>query len=331
MYNDNSKNVMSQLFNDKNQNVQTIYVAGGCFWGVELYFQQVLGILDTEVGYANGNTEITDYTALSVTDHAETVKLIFDANVVSLQEILFHFFKIIDPTSLNKQGGDMGRQYRTGIYYLEDNQVKIINSVITVMQKKYTLPIQVEVMPLVHFIQAEEYHQDYLKKNPTGYCHLSPLLATTSLHDESLFSIPPTEELRASLTDLQYKVTQESGTEPPFSSEYHLQNKKGIYVDCVTKKPLFSSQDKFISSCGWPSFSKPITTDALEYKPDTSHCLERIEVVSKFGNTHLGHVFDDGVKELGGLRYCINGASLEFIPIEKMEECGYGEYLPYLE
>ncbi len=198
------------------------------------------------------------------------------------------------------------------------------------MQKKYSKPIVIEVGALQNFILAEDYHQDYLDKNPGGYCHIDLNLARKPLYDESRFKTPSKAELKKKLTDEQYLVTQEKATERPFTSKYDQFEGKGIYVDIVTGKPLFSSTDKYDAGCGWPSFTKPITTQALQYLDDRSHGMQRIEVVSLTGGAHLGHVFDDGPQAKGGKRYCINGASLRFVALENMETEGYGDYIPYV-
>ncbi|MGP1440884.1 MAG: peptide-methionine (R)-S-oxide reductase MsrB [Treponema sp.] len=313
-----------------NEGVKEIYFAGGCFWGVQGYFKKIKGVVETNTGYANGKSDKTTYKELKDTDHAETVQIFYDDNVVSLQELLVRFFSIIEPTSLNKQGNDVGRQYRTGIYYKDSSLKPKIDTFIKVMQKKIKEPILVEVLPLKHFVLAEEYHQDYLDKNPNGYCHINLSSAYKPLDSELNVKSLSKDKLKTELTDIQYRVTQEKGTEAPFSSEYDKLYEKGIYVDIVTGKPLFASQDKYDAGCGWPSFSKPITTDALDYAEDKSYGMNRTEVTTKKDGTHLGHVFEDGIKEKGGLRYCINGASLRFIPYEKMEE-GYGDYMIYVE
>ena len=329
--NANDTNLKAENMTNSNQKLKEIYLAGGCFWGMEGYFKRVSGVLSTEVGYANGTSSKTDYYSLKITDHAETLKITFDENKIAFAEILEHFFRVINPTSVNRQENDVGRQYRTGIYFTNEKDREFIQNFIAMQQKKYKDKIAVEVEPLKNYAKAEEYHQNYLDKNPSGYCHIDLNLVTKPLYDESKFTLPSKDELKNSLSPLQFSVTQEKATERPYTSEFDKFDKKGIYIDVVTKKPLFSSSDKFDAGCGWPSFSKPITTDALSYANDTSHGMVRTEVTSKLGGSHLGHVFDDGIKEKGGLRYCINGASLEFIPLEKMQELGYGQYLLYVE
>ena len=316
--------------------VKTIYLAGGCFWGLEAYMQKLNGVEDAISGYANGKTENPSYYDLKTSGHAETVKVIYNPEIISLEDILAHYLRVVNPVSVNKQGNDVGTQYRTGIYYTDEAEKAIIENVLAKEQTKHDKPIAIEVEPLKHFYDAEEYHQDYLEKNPGGYCHIDLSLADKPLDkdeepiiDSSRYIKPSDEELKKNLTDIQYDVTQNSATERAFSHEYHDSFKRGIYVDITTKEPLFSSTDKFESGCGWPSFSKPISKDVVKYFEDNSHFMHRTEVRSRSGNAHLGHVFNDGPKEMGGQRYCINGASLEFIPYDEMDEKGYG-YLKYL-
>ena len=312
-------------------NIKEIYLAGGCFWGVEGYFRRIAGVVETDTGYANGTTDTTDYQRIHGTDHAETVKITYNTGVIALEELLEHYFRIIDPLSVNKQGNDVGRQYRTGIYYTDAADEKDVQAFLDFMQKKYSVPLAVETGALKNFIRAEDYHQKYLDKNPGGYCHIDLRLAEKPLYDESRFAVPDKEALKKKLTQLQYDVTQHQATERPYTSEYDAFDKKGIYVDIATGKPLFSSTDKYDAGCGWPSFTKPITTDAVAYEKDTSHGMLRTEVHSRTGDSHLGHVFDDGPEDAGGLRYCINGASLKFIPYADMEKEGYGDYIPYVK
>lgn len=307
-----------------------IYLAGGCFWGLEEYFSRISGVLQTSVGYANGQVETTNYQLIKETDHAETVQVIYDEKVVSLREILLYYFRVIDPLSVNQQGNDRGRQYRTGIYYLDEEDLPTIYALVQEQERMLGRKIAVEVEKLRHYILAEDYHQDYLKKNPEGYCHIDVRDAEKPLIDAANYEKPSQAVLRENLSEESYRVTQEAATEAPFSNAYDQTFEEGIYVDITTGEPLFFAKDKFASGCGWPSFSRPISKELIHYYRDLSHGMERIEVRSRSGNAHLGHVFTDGPQELGGLRYCINSASLRFIAKDEMEEAGYGYLLPYL-
>ena len=307
-----------------------IYLAGGCFWGLEEYFSRISDVLATSVGYANGQVETTNYQLLKETDHAETVQVIYDEKAVSLREILLYYSRVIDPLSINQQGNDRGRQYRTGIYYQYEADLPAIYTVVQEQERMLGRKIAVEVEKLRHYILAEDYHQDYLKKNPSGYCHIDVTDADKPLIDAANYEKPSQEMLKDSLSEESYRVTQEAATEAPFSNAYDQTFEEGIYVDITTGEPLFFAKDKFASGCGWPSFSRPISKELIHYYKDMSHGMERIEVRSRSGNAHLGHVFTDGPRELGGLRYCINSASLRFVAKDEMEEAGYGYLLPYL-
>lgn len=307
-----------------------IYLAGGCFWGLEEYFSRISGVMQTSVGYANGQVETTNYQLIKETDHAETVQVVYDEKVVSLREILLYYFRVIDPLSVNQQGNDRGRQYRTGIYYKDEEDLPTINTVVREQELLIGRKIAVEVEKLRHYIFAEDYHQDYLKKNPGGYCHIDVRDAEKPLIDAANYEKPSQAVLRENLSEESYRVTQEAETEAPFNNAYDQTFEEGIYVDITTGEPLFFAKDKFASGCGWPSFSRPISKELIHYYQDLSHGMERIEVRSRSGNAHLGHVFTDGPQELGGLRYCINSASLRFIAKGEMEEAGYGYLLPYL-
>lgn len=311
--------------------LKTIYLAGGCFWGLEAYMEKVYGVADAVSGYANGKTENPTYEDISYknTGHAETVKVDYDPERISLEKILDYYLLVVDPTSLNKQGNDRGTQYRSGVYFTDDNEKKVIEERLKKEQEKYKDKIVVEVGKLENFYKAEEYHQDYLKKNPNGYCHIDISKANQVIIDVTKYPKPTDEELKKKLTDIQYKVTQKNDTEHAFSNEYWDNKEKGIYVDVATGEPLFSSNDKFDSGCGWPSFSKPISKEVVTYHKDLSYNMERTEVRSRSGNSHLGHVFNDGPKELGGLRFCINSASIKFVPLQDMEKEGYG-YLTHI-
>ena len=316
----------------KKMNTKEIYFAGGCFWGTEHFLKQIGGVVSTEVGYANGNVANPTYKQVCQgnTQFAETVKVVYNPSEVALPLLIDLYLKTIDPTSLNKQGNDRGSQYRTGIYYKDKGDEAIIRQQLTALAKQYSKPIVVENLPLKNFYPAEDYHQDYLDKNPHGYCHLSPALFEMARKANAKKAAPKTSytvkdqaTLKKELTAMQYEVTQNSATEPPFRNEYWKEKREGIYVDITTGEPLFASTDKFESGCGWPSFSKPISKELIKEYLDKSHNMIRTEVRSKLGNAHLGHVFTDGPKDKGGLRYCINSASLRFIPKEEMEKEGY--------
>lgn len=314
-------------------NLKDIWFAGGCFWGVEAYMARVYGVYDVTSGYANGNTENPTYEQVirENTGHAEAVHVRYDPERVSLEKLVSQFFIIIDPTLLNQQGNDIGEQYRTAVYYGDETERAVIDKVAANEAPKYDKPIVTEIEPLEHYYLAEDYHQDYLEKNPDGYCHIE----FDSLEDQEVpglidpanYPKPSDEELKAKLTEAQYKVTQENETEIAYSNEYWDNYAPGIYVDVATGEPLFSSADKYDSKCGWPSFTKPIEPGVVTEHLDTSYNMMRTEVRSRSGDSHLGHVFEDGPKDKGGLRYCINSASILFIPQDEMEQAGYG----YLE
>lgn len=341
---------------DKTMDTNTIYLAGGCFWGTEHFMKMVHGVVNAEVGYANSNVPDPSYKEVCTgrTGAAETVMVEYDPQEVSLPFLLSLYYQTIDPTSLNKQGNDRGTQYRTGIYYTDPSELPVIEKSLEQLQAHYSKPLAIEVVPLKNFYPAEDYHQDYLDKNPGGYCHINPGLFrmakevrdTTLLKQqenvshnsnnktpsmEKEYTKPTDAELRKKLTPLQYEVTQNAATERPYSNEYNKEFRPGIYVDVVTGEPLFLSTDKFESGCGWPAFSKPITEDVIKNYRDTSHGMNRIEVRSKSGDSHLGHVFNDGPADKGGLRYCINSASLKFIPLSDMQKEGYGDLIPLVK
>lgn len=322
---------VQELKKNSEEHMQEIYLAGGCFWGVEEFFSRVPGVVESVSGYANGNTPSPTYRQVCSgrTGYAETVKVVFNPDKVSLSTLLQLYLKIVDPYSLNKQGNDVGTQYRTGIYFKDDADKNVIESVLKEAEKKAGKPFVIEVEPLKNFYPAEDYHQDYLKKNPGGYCHIS----FDSLKDLAVlqaqqpkYSKPSQEQIRNKLTEQEYEVTQNAGTERAFTGKYWNNKEKGIYVDIVTGEPLFVSTDKYDSGCGWPSFTKPIKKDVVKYFKDNSYGMSRIEVRSDIGDSHLGHVFNDGPADKGGLRYCINSASLRFIPLDQMDSEGYSEY-----
>ena len=325
---------MTEEAMEKEQGV--IYLAGGCFWGMEKLMQSIPGVTDAVSGYANGTGE-TDANYRTVvggrTGFRETVKVTYDPKQVSLDALLLAYFYVIDPTVKNRQGSDVGSQYQTGVYYTDDAARETVERIAD-LERGRREKFAVEIGPLVNFFPAEEYHQDYLDKNPNGYCHIPRAeieLFSRLKIDPGDYRKPAAEAIRDKLTDEQYRVTQESATEHPFQNEYWNQFEKGIYVDVVTGEPLFASTDKFESSCGWPAFSKPIEKPAVVELPDDSHGMHRTEVRSRAGDSHLGHVFTGDRESPNGVRYCINSASLRFIPYERMEQEGYGDLLSLFE
>lgn len=197
--------------------LREIWLAGGCFWGVEAYMARVPGVAGTDVGYANGRTENPTYEDVckSNTGFAETVQVRYDPQKITLADLIGRFFSIIDPTSLNRQGNDIGSQYRSGIYYRDPADLPIIEEVKSRIAKNLAKPAVTEVKPLENFYLAEEYHQDYLEKNPRGYCHID--FSGLKLNR---FSRPPEAIIRKNLTPIQFEVTQNNGTERPFTGEY---------------------------------------------------------------------------------------------------------------
>lgn len=318
---------------------KVIYLAGGCFWGVSEYFSRINGVIKTVTGYANSNVDHPAYEEVKtgMTGAAETVEVTYAPNKVSLKILLRQFFKIIDPTSATKQGEDEGTQYRTGIYFIYDDDLKVIDEVFFEEQKKYEAKIVTQIARLSNFYKAEDYHQDYLKKNPQGYCHIdfSSLEDINEQKDKFIspdrYRLGSREDLKKNLSEQAYEVTQHAKTDEPFKGELNGNFKKGLYVDPISFAPLFVSTDKFESGCGWPAFSKPIDESVLTRHLDTSLNRQRIEVRSKTSNAHLGHVFTDGPKERGGLRYCINSSALKFIPYEDLDKEGLGEFKEYID
>lgn len=313
---------------------KTIYFAGGCFWGTAHLFSLVPGVESAIAGYANSRIPDPSYELVctGTTNAAETVKVVYDPAKTGLTTLIMLFFKSIDPLSVNRQGNDVGSQYRSGIYYTDSSEAEVVDTMLAALQRRYRGHIAIESGWLENFYPAEEYHQDYLYKNPGGYCHVDPALfevARNSGRQHAAAADP--EELRARLTPLQWEVTQHGATERPFTNEYDREFRRGIYVDITDGTPLFVSSRKFDSGCGWPAFSRPIDASLIDEFEDTSFGRVRTEVRSASSGAHLGHVFHDGPAEDGGLRYCINSASLRFIPEADMATQGYADYLPLLD
>lgn len=312
------------------ENKKEIYFAGGCFWGTEKYFAQIPGVLDVTSGYAQGHvTSAPTYEQVcsGTTGCRETVRVTYDRSQISLDALMLAFFKIIDPTLSNQQGNDVGSQYQTGVYYSDDADAERVSKIMNIERALHT-PFAVESEKLTHFFEAEEYHQDYLDKNPFGYCHISPAEMrelTTVIERAQKRGDSVNDAIIEAFAPESYKVTQQSATERPFTSKYEKETRKGLYVDITTGEPLFLSDDKYQSSCGWPAFTKTITKDATANKTDTSYGMVRTEVRSTQGDAHLGHVFTGDPESPNGVRYCINGAALRFIPFENLDEEGYGD------
>ena len=326
-------------------NTRTIYLAGGCFWGIEAYMERVNGVVDAVSGYANGDTASPSYEqVIRGSGHAETVKVTYDVDKTDLDTILKYYFRVIDPTSLNKQGNDRGVQYRSGVYYTDSSDKAIVDTAIKAVQSKYQQKIVVENQALDNFYLAEMYHQDYLAKNPNGYCHvdlsladdkpgevsnkvtpvkLAPVSTVAEALSAKRYASFDKGALKDTLTKEQYSITQDAGTERAFSHEYDDLFAPGVYVDVVSGEPLFLSTDKYASGCGWPSFTKPIDKQVITEHSDLAYNMVRTEIRSRVANSHLGHVFPDGPKDRGGLRYCINGGALQFIPVSVMPQSGY--------
>lgn len=321
----------------KKDGESVIYLAGGCFWGLESYVAAIPGVTDAVSGYANGkNSKKVTYEEVcrGGTGYKETVRVVYNPKQLSLETLLFAFFKVIDPSVTNRQGNDVGEQYQTGVFYADEESEKIVKTVSEIERARSPEGFYVLIEPLSVFHEAEEYHQDYLAKNPGGYCHISPreIKEAGDLKiDAARYKKPDDAELRRRLTPKQYAVTQKNNTEPPFENEYFSNKARGIYVDIVTGEPLFSSKDKYESSCGWPAFARPIDENTMIYREDTSFGMRRTEVRSRAGDSHLGHVFQGDRESPSGERYCINSASLLFIPYEEMDEKGYGHLKKFVE
>jgi peptide methionine sulfoxide reductase msrA/msrB len=303
--------------------------AGGCFWCMVQPFDELPGIIKVVSGYTGGHIENPTYDEVcsNTTGHYEAVQITYDPTAFPYEKLLELFWQQIDPTDANGQFGDRGESYKTAIFYHTEEQKRLAEESKQTLEdsKRFSKPIVTEIKEASVFYPAEEYHQGYYKKNSIHYNIYKEGSGRAGFIREN--GKKHHAENIKKLTPIQHRVTQENGTETPFQNEFWDHKEEGIYVDIVSGEPLFSSFDKFDSGCGWPSFTKPIKHQEVLEKLDTSHGMRRIEVRSTSADSHLGHVFDDGPRDKGGLRYCINSAALKFIPIDKLKEEGYGEYL----
>lgn len=317
----------------KEKNLEIATFAGGCFWCIESDFEKINGVIAIS-GYTGGETENPTYKEVSSgnTGHYEAVEIYYDPQIISYKELLDIFFKHIDPTDPNGQFADRGSQYRPAIFYNNENQKMISQIYITALKesKIFEKEITVEIKKATNFYLAEDYHQDYSSKNKIHYNIYRNASGRNDFIEETWKEKKNVnildENLKEKLSEIEYNVAIEGGTEKAFNNKYWNNYKEGIYVDIITGEPLFSSKDKYDSKTGWPAFTKPIDKKEVVKEEDLSYAMKRIEVKSTTG-THLGHVFNDGPKESGGLRYCINSASLRFIPKKELEKAGYAKYL----
>lgn len=343
---------------------KTALLANGCFWCVEYDLEKVTGVIDVVSGYAGGTTENPTYKNYVGGGHREVVLVTYDANVVTYGNLVEHIIKHGDPTDTTGSFGDRGEEYAPAIYYEnnaeKDEAYRVIHAIDALHVFLELLPLL--VTPRVTFWPAEEYHQDYAEKNPIRYNLYRTASGRNSFIQKywgdsaGTFAVPPSlmegssdqtmkskegswdtfvkpseETLRALLTPIQYKVTQKDGTETPFKNAYDKNYDEGIYVDIVSGEPLYLSRDKYDSGTGWPSFVRPISLDVVVLREDNTFFTKRTEVRSRYADSHVGHVFTDGPKDEGGLRYCMNSAALRFIPRSDMEKEGYAYLFPRMD
>lgn len=303
--------------------IKTAVFAGGCFWCMEPPYAKIPGVISVLPGYTGGHTEDPTYEQVCAggTGHYEAIEVTYDAEIVSFEQLLEVFWRQIDPTDAYGQFADRGRQYQTAIFYHDDAEKRVAEDSKRRIQRLFEREVRTQILPAATFYPAEGGHCEYYKKNPGHYARYK----AGSGRETYINDIWGKEALRKKLSPMQYSVTQENGTEPPFRNDYWDNHEPGLYVDVISGEPLFTSLDKFDSGCGWPSFSKPVDERRIGEKADLSHGMMRTEVRTKGTDAHLGHVFPDGPQPTG-LRYCINSAALRFVPLADLEKEGYGEY-----
>jgi peptide methionine sulfoxide reductase msrA/msrB len=335
---------MGETMMKEEMNLSKATFAGGCFWCTEADFEKLPGVVKVISGYAGGQKENPTYQEVSsgTTGYVEAVQVYYDPAKLTYEELLEYFWRHIDPTDPGGQFVDRGSQYRSVIFYHDEEQKRLAEKSREALENsgRFNKPIVTEIVKFTTFYEAEAYHQDYYKKNPLRYKFYryhsgrdrfiekawGKDLMMMKPQEKTTFSKPDDATLRKKLTPLQYEVTQKNGTEKPFQNKYWDNKREGIYVDIVSGEPLFSSLDKYDSGTGWPSFTKPLEPENIVEREDRGFFMKRMEVRSKHGDSHLGHVFNDGPPPTG-LRYCMNSAALRFIPKEDLEKEGYGKYL----